>query len=599
MKLFGGFDKSAKGKGDTIAPIENSTTKKIQKAVGMVGSNEHIKQIRDCFIDREIPIDLYEQDMQTPEELIKHIKKHKPDLVFIVDIACDCFEGGAKGVIANLFNSKVTSRIALFCSQDIDDELMGWLFGRRVYDVFIADSDASFDFAQIAKVLQTANPANIAEAKIELDKTIKQLNVQEEDFKNLERAKEKELLELKNELEDTRKNMLAKATHTEKLEAESEALRKEVEKLKAEITEAELMRIEKSDSGNEENEISRIEKSELEKELAEKNKALAALSNKFFELQNELKNKSNFENDEIEKEKELAEKVSTLTHELDTAKIEHAAVSEKLEKAQIELQKKEEILNMMKEEVQEQQVRIEAEKKELEQKIEEAEKKELEAISLEKKAEEMLKKAQEMRQPKRSALYPGMTIGCFACSRGAGATYTSTALAKGFAACGYSVGLIGFTDDVTYTPEQNMVEVSAPPTTHEVKTKISESITKNDITIIDFGVPIELNSAGTINSVIDEQKSEVLTELKRCNLKVGLSFSDRWHVNKLAFYKPIADHSFVFGVTGLDGLKEKDKHTLRELQKLYMELWERNELISRIFHRLEIETARKNKKKGI
>ena len=106
MKFFSGFDKSAKEKAAMATPI-NTDRGKTQKAVGMVGSNEHIKQIRDCFIDSDIPIDLYEQDMQTPDELIKYIKKHKPDLVFIVDIACSGFEGGAKGVIAKIHSSKV------------------------------------------------------------------------------------------------------------------------------------------------------------------------------------------------------------------------------------------------------------------------------------------------------------------------------------------------------------------------------------------------------------------------------------------------------------------------------------------------------------
>lgn len=139
------------------------------------------------------------------------------------------------------------------------------------------------------------------------------------------------------------------------------------------------------------------------------------------------------------------------------------------------------------------------------------------------------------------------TVGIMNAARGAGATWTVNNLARYFAMQNYNTCIA----DMSGTKAVAMMKLKNIECFTE-NIELNKLKEEHNITVIDFGTPIEVNPNGEnfkLNNIYSPKTIGAFTE---CDIKVIMGFSDPWNIEKINFFfindtwREKFDNSYIF-----------------------------------------------------
>ncbi len=123
------------------------------------------------------------------------------------------------------------------------------------------------------------------------------------------------------------------------------------------------------------------------------------------------------------------------------------------------------------------------------------------------------------------------TVGIMNAARGAGATWTTNNLARYFAMQNYSTAIVDlFGTEAALMMKLKNIDCYADDI------DIDEIKKKYNITVIDFGTPIEVKPDGKNFKLNNTYGPQTVGEFTRCDIKLVLGFTDDWNIEKLNFF---------------------------------------------------------------
>ena len=143
------------------------------------------------------------------------------------------------------------------------------------------------------------------------------------------------------------------------------------------------------------------------------------------------------------------------------------------------------------------------------------------------------------------------TIGVFNAARGAGATWTAGNLARYLAMHNYKTCIA----DMSSTGAVRMMKLKNIDIYAE-DFNIEDLKSKYNVTVIDFGTPIEVSPDGANFKLMSQYKPETIQSFNGCDIKLIMGFSDPWNIQKINFFfindtwKSLFDNSYLFIITG-------------------------------------------------
>lgn len=160
--------------------------------------------------------------------------------------------------------------------------------------------------------------------------------------------------------------------------------------------------------------------------------------------------------------------------------------------------------------------------------------------------------SEEMSERKSFAQPQGhFTIGVFNAARGAGATCTSGYIARYLAMHNYDTCIA----DMSSTGAVGMMKLKNVDIYIE-DFDIENLKAKYNVTIIDFGTPIEVAPNGDNFKLMSQYKPETIQCFTNCDIKLILGFSDPWNIQKINFFfindtwRSLFDNSYLFVIAG-------------------------------------------------
>ena len=150
------------------------------------------------------------------------------------------------------------------------------------------------------------------------------------------------------------------------------------------------------------------------------------------------------------------------------------------------------------------------------------------------------------------------TVGVFNAARGAGATWTTGNLARYFAMHNYKTCIADMSD----TGAVGMMKLKNIDIYVE-GFDVEDLKSKYNVTVIDFGTPIEVSSDGANFKLMGQYKPETIQCFNGCDIKLIMGFSDPWNIQKINFFfindtwKSLFDNSYLFIIaTNSDKVKK-------------------------------------------
>ena len=143
------------------------------------------------------------------------------------------------------------------------------------------------------------------------------------------------------------------------------------------------------------------------------------------------------------------------------------------------------------------------------------------------------------------------TIGVFNAARGAGATWTAGNLARYLAMHNYKTCIA----DMSSTGAVRMMKLKNIDIYAE-DFNIEDLKSKYNVTVIDFGTPIEVSPDGANFKLMSQYKPETIQSFNGCDIKLIMGFSDPWNIQKINFFfindtwKSLFDNSYLFIIAG-------------------------------------------------
>ena len=183
---------------------------------------------------------------------------------------------------------------------------------------------------------------------------------------------------------------------------------------------------------------------------------------------------------------------------------------------------------------------------------------------------EMLKKiVRQIEKPNPEAfkMKSSITIGVFSITPGAGATRTSVQLGEQFARDSFSTAVIAYDDkpDLKYK-KRGRADYIIPEKGDKKLEYLSALKQDYQFIILDFGNLFHITPLGDMDmSDLTGRKNDI-EEFLRCHYKVGVGFSDEWHVGKLNYF--IDNELFnnpetcIFCIEGIDECRSINKFNL-------------------------------------
>lgn len=123
------------------------------------------------------------------------------------------------------------------------------------------------------------------------------------------------------------------------------------------------------------------------------------------------------------------------------------------------------------------------------------------------------------------------TLGVFNTTRGAGATWTAVNLARYFAMHNYKTCIV----DMSVSRAVSMIKLKNIYIYTE-DADIGELKSKYNVTIIDFGTPIEVSPGGDNFKLTSKCNPSAIKCFTDCDIKLIMGFSDPWNIQKLNFF---------------------------------------------------------------
>ena len=139
------------------------------------------------------------------------------------------------------------------------------------------------------------------------------------------------------------------------------------------------------------------------------------------------------------------------------------------------------------------------------------------------------------------------TIGIMNAARGAGATWTANNLARYFTMHKYTVCIV----DLSLTEAVKMMKLKNIDTYIDV-VDIGKVQKRYNVTIIDYGTPIEISPDGKSFKYVSLCNPETLHSFTDCNIKLIMGFSEQWNIEKINFFfnneawSSLIDDSYLF-----------------------------------------------------
>ena len=158
----------------------------------------------------------------------------------------------------------------------------------------------------------------------------------------------------------------------------------------------------------------------------------------------------------------------------------------------------------------------------------------------------------EVLSEKAFSKYPEhFTIGVFNAARGAGATWAVINIARYLAMHGYKTSIL----DMSSTKAVSTLKIKNIDI-YSSETNIDELKKQYNVTVIDFGTPIEISPNGENFKLMNHYKPETIQCFTGCNIKLIMGFSDSWNIQKINFFfindtwRSQFDNSYMFIITG-------------------------------------------------
>lgn len=150
------------------------------------------------------------------------------------------------------------------------------------------------------------------------------------------------------------------------------------------------------------------------------------------------------------------------------------------------------------------------------------------------------------------------TIGVFNAARGAGATWTTGNLARYLAMHNYKTCIA----DMSATKAASMMKLKNVDI-YTDNINIDDLKSKYNVTVVDFGTPIEVSPDGANFKLMNQYKPETIQCFTGCDIKLIMGFSDPWNIQKINFFfindtwKSLFDNSYLFIIaTNSDKVKK-------------------------------------------
>lgn len=143
------------------------------------------------------------------------------------------------------------------------------------------------------------------------------------------------------------------------------------------------------------------------------------------------------------------------------------------------------------------------------------------------------------------------TIGVLNAARGAGATWTAGNLARYLAMHNYKTCIA----DMSSTGAVKMMKLKNIDIYAE-DFNIEELKSKYNVTVIDFGTPIEVSPDGANFKLMSQYKPETIQCFINCDIKLIMGFSETWNIQKINYFfindtwKSLFDNSYLFIIAG-------------------------------------------------
>ena len=155
---------------------------------------------------------------------------------------------------------------------------------------------------------------------------------------------------------------------------------------------------------------------------------------------------------------------------------------------------------------------------------------------------------EEFFEPKSFSEPQGhFTIGVFNAARGAGATWTAGNLARYMVMHNYKTCIA----DMSFTGAVRMMKLKNIDIYAE-DFNLEDLKAKYNVTVVDFGTPIEVSPNGANFKLMSQYKPEIIQCFTNCDIKLIMGFSDSWNIQKINFFfindtwKELFDNSYLF-----------------------------------------------------
>ena len=143
------------------------------------------------------------------------------------------------------------------------------------------------------------------------------------------------------------------------------------------------------------------------------------------------------------------------------------------------------------------------------------------------------------------------TVGIMNAARGAGATWTANHLSRYFAMHNYKTCIT----EMSSAGSVDMMKLKKIDI-YSKDFNIEDLKSRYNVTVIDFGTPVEVLPDGINFKLADGYNPSVIQNFIDCDIKLILGFSDDWNIHKLNFFfindtwKSLFDNSYLFIVAG-------------------------------------------------
>lgn len=123
------------------------------------------------------------------------------------------------------------------------------------------------------------------------------------------------------------------------------------------------------------------------------------------------------------------------------------------------------------------------------------------------------------------------TIGIMNAARGAGSTWTANHLARFFSMQNFKTCIL----DKSMTEAVSMMKLKNIDIFDD-GSDIEELKDNYNVTIIDFGTPIEISPNGENFKLMSQYKPETIRCFTECDIKLIMGFADPWNIEKINFF---------------------------------------------------------------